>query len=174
MGRIKRYWNRKGPPPLDWKDEQEALYRKIAQLEARIKTRDQELVKEYRRRQRQQERVNKVQRLLHEIPSTDALQRLAVEKFSEIYADLMRQATDNRTLEALMQIGPHTISDARIGGMIDEEKQPPSLWLTLPELEIRVRVDERIWPAGRMTPEEAERLLGRPAAGLVLIKGGKA
>lgn len=163
MGRIKRYWNRKGPPPPTWAEERDQLLQKIAMLEARIKTRDHELTKEYRRRHRQQERVNSVQRLLRTVPNADAVRHQAVEIFAAAYADMMRQATDNRVLETLMQLGPHTISDARIGADIDEEKQPPSLWLTLPELEIRVRVDERIWPAGRMSLEAARRLMAPPA-----------
>lgn len=166
MGRIKRKFTRgqRAPKPLTWEQERAELQAKVATLEARVKTRDKELIKEYQRRFRQQERVNKVHLLLREAPTEGALKMRAIEEFAKIYADMMRRATDNRVGEALIQIGPHTISDMRIGGDLDEEKQPPSLWLTLPELEIRIRVDERIWPAGRMSKADVERILGRPVA----------
>lgn len=165
MGRIRFHFGKgkRKPPPPTWEQEREELRAKVRELEGRVKTRDQELFKEYRRRNRQQERVNLVQAQLRKaLPAVALAKQGAIDIFAQVFADMMKQATDNRVCEALMQIGPHTISDFRVGGDIDEERQPPSLWLTLPELEIRIRVDERLYPAGRLTREAAEKILGRP------------
>jgi len=164
MGRIKRLPKPgRRPKPLTWDQERAELLAKVAMLEQRVRTREAEFKKEVGRRIRQQQRVNMVHAQLRRAMPAEALVRQgSIDLFSQVYADMMRQATDNRVCEALMQIGPHTISDMRIGGDINEEKQPPVLWLTLPELEIRIRVDERLWPAGRLSREEAEKILGRP------------
>jgi len=165
MGRIRRHFTKgkRKPKPPTWEQERATLRAKIAELEERVKTRDQELFKEYRRRNRANERVNQIQyQLRRALPAEALAKQGAIDLFAHVFADMMKQATDNRVCEALMQIGPHVISDFRVGGDIDEEKQPPSLWLTLPELEIRIRVDERLYPAGRLTREAAEKILGRP------------
>jgi hypothetical protein len=162
--RIKRKWRAGERPPKAWVDENVKLLAKVARLEARIKTRDQELIKEYGRRQRQQERVNKVQRILSKTavpPSADQVRREAVEVFAKIYADMMATATDNRVCECLIELGPHTITDARIGGDIDEMRQAPVLYVSLPPMTVRVRVDERLYGLNnkKMPPDEVRRLI---------------
>ena len=160
--RIKRKWRAFQKPPKAWADENEALRARVVRLEARIKTRDQELIKEYRRHQRQQERVNWVHRELRKAQGTGALiHQEAIDQFARLYAEMMATATDNRVCEALIEIGPHTITDARIGGDIDEQKQAPVLYVELPPMTVRLRVDERLYDMNnkKLPLDEVRRLM---------------